>query len=78
MSRGRNAKAKLWELAYQILEFKFHIVTEAIQGWPNERITIVPQSRYGSLLKQEHSGRQKPLTPPIIACCRIVLKPGCR
>ena len=74
MSRGGNAKAELWELAYQILEFKFHVVTEAVQRRPNERIPIIPQIRCGSLLEQEHSGRPKPLTPPVIARPRVVLE----
>ena len=52
MSRGGNAKAELRKLAYQILEFKFHVVTEAAQRRPNERIPILPRTRCGSLLEQ--------------------------
>ena len=78
MSRNGNAKAELWELAYQILEFKFHVVTEAVQRRPNERIPIVPLTLCGSLLEQEHSGRPKPLATAVIARFRIALEPSCR
>jgi hypothetical protein len=78
MSRGGYAKAKLRVLANQVLEFKFHVVTEAIQSRPNERITIVPYTRRGSLLKEEHSGRPEPLTPPVIARTRVALESCCR
>jgi hypothetical protein len=77
MSRGRSAETEFWKTAYQVLEFKFQVVAEAIQGWPYEWVAIVPQSCFGSFLKKEHGCRLKPVAPPIIPGCRITFKPGC-
>jgi hypothetical protein len=77
MSCGRSAEAEFWKTSYKVLEFKFHVVTEAIQGWPYERVAIVPQRCFGSFLKQEHCSRLKPLAPPIIPRRRVTLKPSC-
>jgi hypothetical protein len=77
MSRRGNAETEFRKTPYEVLKFKFHVVTEAIQGWPHERIAIVPQGCLSSFLKQEYGCGLKPLTPPIIARCRITLKPSC-
>jgi hypothetical protein len=50
MSRGGTAETEFWKTPYKVLEFKFHIVTEAIQCWPHERVAIVPQWCLGSFL----------------------------
>jgi hypothetical protein len=77
MSRGRSSKTEFRETSYKVLEFKFHVVAEAIQGWPYERVAIVPQRCFGSFLKQEHGSRLKPVAPTIIPRCRVTFKPSC-
>jgi hypothetical protein len=78
MSSGRRAKTEFWKTPYKVLKLKFHVVTEAIYGWPHERVAIVPQRCFGSFLKQKHGSRLKPVAPPIIPRRRVTHKPSCR
>jgi hypothetical protein len=61
VSRGGSAETEFWKTPYKVLEFKFHIVAEAIQGWPHERVAIVPPSCSGSFLKKSTAADRNPL-----------------